>query len=94
MKVIKLKPNTPGTRHTIKIDKSLLLKKNFLFKNLIQYKHQFMGRSSTTGHITSRHKGGGSKKKYRFLDKTNEKNGNQKKKSKTKRRRRKRGFLL
>lgn len=73
MKIIKLKPNTAGTRHTIKIDKSLLLKKNFLFKNIITYKHRFVGRSSITGRITVRHKGGGLKKKYRVLNNTNEK---------------------
>jgi large subunit ribosomal protein L2 len=72
MRLIKLKPNTPGTRHTIKIDKSLLLKNNFLYKNLIEYKHRFVGRSATTGHITVRHKGGGHKKKYRSLDFLNE----------------------
>jgi large subunit ribosomal protein L2 len=72
MRLIKLKPNTPGTRHTIKIDKSLLLKNNFLFKNLKQSKHRFVGRSSTTGRITVRHKGSGHKKLYRALDFFNE----------------------
>ena len=67
MKLIKLKPNTPGTRHAIKIDKSLLLKNNFLFKNLIKYKHSFQGRSSLGGRITVRHKGSGCKKKYRDI---------------------------
>ena len=67
MKLIKLKPNTPGTRHAIKIDKSLLLKDNFLFKNLIKYKHSSQGRSSLYGRITVRHKGSGCKKKYRDI---------------------------
>ena len=74
MKLIKLKPNTAGTRHTIKIDKSLLLKKKFIFKNLIQFNHRFVGRSSNNGRITIRHKGGGAKKKYISLKNTNEKN--------------------
>ena len=67
MKLIKLKPNTPGTRHAIKIDKSLLLKNNFLFKNLIKYKHSSQGRSSLYGRITVRHKGSSCKKKYRDI---------------------------
>jgi large subunit ribosomal protein L2 len=67
MKLIKLKPNTPGTRHAIKIDKSLLLKDSFLFKNLIKHKHSSQGRSSLYGRITVRHKGSGCKKKYRDI---------------------------
>ena len=73
MKLIKLNPKTPGTRHTIKITKNVLLKRNFLFKNLIQYKHKFMGRSSINGRITSDHKGAGCKKKFRNIDFKNEK---------------------
>lgn len=72
MKLIKLKPNTSGTRHTVKIDKSLLLKDNFLFKNLLKHNHFFQGRSSINGRITVRHKGSGCKKKYRSLDFSNE----------------------
>lgn len=73
MKLIKLKPNTPGTRHTIKIDKSLLLKNNFLFKNLTESRHKNVGRSSLTGRITVRHKGSGCKNKQRVLTFSNEK---------------------
>lgn len=72
MQLIKLKPRTPGTRHSIKIDKSLLLKNNFLFKNLITQNHFFKGRSKSTGHITVRHKGSGCKKKYRSINFYNE----------------------
>jgi large subunit ribosomal protein L2 len=68
MKLIKLKPNTPGTRHTLKINKSLLLKNNLLFKSLINYNHRFKGRSSVNGRITVRHKGSGCKKRYITLD--------------------------
>lgn len=67
MKLITLKSNTPGTRHVVKIDKSLLLKNNFIFKSLTKHKHSFQGRSSLNGRITVRHKGSGCKKKYRNL---------------------------
>lgn len=67
MKVIKIKPTSPGVRHTIKLNKSLLLKKNSFFKNLIQCSHKFVGRSSSTGRITVRHKALGCKKQNRLV---------------------------
>lgn len=72
MKLIKLNSITPGTRHTVKIAKYLLLKNNFLFKGLIKYKHKFSGRSSVTGRITTRGRGSSCKKKYRHLNFFNE----------------------
>ena len=71
MNLLKLKPNTSGTRHAIKLDKSLLLKNNFLFKNLIHFQHSFQGRSSINGRITVRHKGGGCSRRYRSIDFSN-----------------------
>lgn len=69
MKTIKLKPRSPGTRHAIKLNKSLLLKSGGnLFKNSINYQRKFVGRSSLTGHITVRGKQLGCKKKYRRVD--------------------------
>ncbi len=72
MKLIKLKPTTNGSRHQIKIDKSLLLKNNRLFKDTLVNLNSSNGRSSTTGHITSWHKGGGKKKLYRALNLQND----------------------
>ncbi len=72
MKLIKLKPTTNGSRHQIKIDKSLLVKDSRIFKNTIVNVKSSNGRSPTTGHITSWHKGGGRKQLYRKLDLNNE----------------------
>jgi len=68
MKLIKLKPTTNGSRHQIKIDKSLLVKNTKIFKNLRKMHKGANGRSTNTGHITSWHKGGGNKKLYRILN--------------------------
>jgi len=68
MKLIKLKPTTNGSRHQIKIDKSLLVKNTKIFKNLRKMHKGANGRSTNTGHITSLHKGGGNKKLYRILN--------------------------
>lgn len=67
MQLIKLKSITPGTRHKIQIKKNLLVKHNFLFKNLIKYKHKFFGRSSINGRITVWHRGAGLKVKFRDI---------------------------
>ena len=72
MKLIKLKPTTNGSRHQIKIDKSLLIKNSRLFKDTIVNVKSSNGRSSTTGHITSWHKGSGKKQLYRKVDLENE----------------------
>jgi ribosomal protein L2 len=53
MKLIKLNPKTPGTRHQINLSKNLLAKNNFIAKNLTFNLQNFNGRSSDTGHITS-----------------------------------------
>ncbi len=71
MKLIKLKPTTNGSRHQIKIDKSLLVKDSRIFKNTVKNLKSSQGRSSITGHITSWHKGGGKKHLYRNIDLTN-----------------------
>jgi len=68
MKILKLKPNTNGTRHTIKIQKNLLSKTNKLSKQTIAGIKNFSGRSSTTGRITVWHKGGGCKKLFRKIN--------------------------
>lgn len=61
------KPNTPGQRGTILIDYSLLTKKK-PEKKLTRPRTRLAGRSQATGRITTRHKGGGNKKKYRVID--------------------------
>jgi large subunit ribosomal protein L2 len=64
MRLIKLNPKTPGTRHQLNLTKNLLSKKSNLYKKLIYKIHTYAGRSSQTGHITVRQKGGGCKKKF------------------------------
>jgi large subunit ribosomal protein L2 len=64
MKVIKVKPRTNGSRHYIKLDKGSLIKNDKIFKTKTG-KRFFSGRSSITGRITVRHRGGGHKKLYR-----------------------------
>lgn len=67
MKLIKKRPVTSGSRHLINIDKSLLLKTDKIFN--LSSKYNFRnGRSSITGHITSWHRGGGSKSLYRNIE--------------------------
>jgi large subunit ribosomal protein L2 len=68
MQIIKLNPCTNGTRHQINIKKSLLSKTNKLFKQSIFGFKRFVGRSSSNGRITVRHKGAGCKKSFRGLE--------------------------
>lgn len=62
----KLKPITSGTRHRIAPDNSGL-SKGTPFKPLLKQKHNSGGRGST-GRMTSRHRGGGHKRRYRVID--------------------------
>lgn len=68
MKLLYLKPNSPGTRHRIKVDKSGLSKNITVIKSLVFGFKKFFGRSSVTGNITSWHKGGGQKTLYRRIN--------------------------
>jgi len=72
MKLLKFKPTTNSQRHKITIQKSLLSKNNRILKKKILCVHFFKGRSSTTGHITVRHKGGGVKRLFRIIRFSNE----------------------
>lgn len=72
MKLINVKPITNGSRHQIKLDKASLIKNTRIFKNILSNNKQANGRSTSTGHITSWHKGGGKKKLYRTLNTNNE----------------------
>ncbi len=67
--LIKLKAITNGTRHQLILQKNLLYKSNRILK-AIGFK-KFSGRSSITGRITVRHKGGGCKYLYRTINFTN-----------------------
>ncbi len=68
MKLIKVAPVNNSVRHFIKLEKSLLTKKNNIVKNLFKHFILKKGRSNTTGHITVRHKGGGCKRKLHVLN--------------------------
>jgi len=52
MKLKKLNPVTNGTRHKIKIQKSLLSKNNRLFRPILSEYKNTSGRSSLNGNIT------------------------------------------
>ena len=67
MKLIKLKPNTSGTRHQLNIQKSLLSKTNNVLKSSIKGKKENAGKSTVTGRTTVWHKGRGCKSKYRKI---------------------------
>lgn len=61
------KPTTPSRRGMTGIDFSLLTKKA-PEKRLLKYIKRHNGRSSSSGEITVRHKGGGVKKMYRIIE--------------------------
>jgi large subunit ribosomal protein L2 len=61
------KPTTPARRGMTGIDFSLLTKKG-PEKSLLKYVKRNVGRSNSTGRITTRHKGGGVKKLYRVIE--------------------------
>jgi large subunit ribosomal protein L2 len=61
----KRKPITPGTRHQIVPDKSLLAK-DLRVKSLLERVQKHSGRNSF-GHISIRHKGGGLRRIYRSI---------------------------
>jgi len=66
MKLKTFNPVTPSLRNLIQLNKSKLTKKPLLKSKINGFKQKF-GRNFT-GKITSYHKGGGHKKKYRVID--------------------------
>jgi len=74
MLLLKKQTNTPGTRHSIQLSKFLLFKNNKLIKTLTKNQKQYHGRSSSSGHITVWHKGGGCKNIYKKINFSNQKN--------------------
>lgn len=65
MEIQKHKSTSPGVRHLIKLKKNLLSKCNNIYKPQITNHKKIRGRSSTTGHITVRRRGGGLKKSFK-----------------------------
>ena len=71
--VVKLKPTSPGRRFTVKVeDKSL--HKGKPFSPLVAGKKKSGGRNNA-GRITTRHVGGGHKRRYRVIDFKRNKDG-------------------
>ena len=69
----KLKPTTPGSRHRVKPTFEDVTEAKPQ-KSLTKGKHQSGGRNRL-GRITSRHRGGGHKRKYRHIDFKRDKHG-------------------
>ena len=72
MQIVRKRPITAGTRHVKQLKKSLLLKSSSVFKSLVQ-KHKFTFGRGKHGHVTSRHRGGGTKKLLRPVEFLNQK---------------------
>ena len=73
MALIKMKPTSPGTRQVVKVDRSHLHKgEPYAPLTVAQSK---TGARNHFGRITTRHKGGGSKQKYRIIDFKRDKDG-------------------
>jgi large subunit ribosomal protein L2 len=73
MSLIKMKPTSPGARFVVKVNKSHLWKGGPL-ESLTTTQKKTGGRNSV-GRITTRHKGGGSRQKYRIVDVKRDKDG-------------------
>jgi large subunit ribosomal protein L2 len=73
MPVKRYKPTSPGRRFATYADRSELTKKD-PEKNLVEGLSKSGGRN-THGRITSRHRGGGAKRKYRVIDFKRQKDG-------------------
>src|SRR5512136_2537860 len=66
MAIIKLRPTSPGTRFVVKPDRSHLHKGKGFAPLLVS--QNSTGARNSSGRITTRHKGGGHKQKYRIID--------------------------
>ena len=73
MPVVKLKPTSPGRRAMVKVV-TPTLHKGAPVASLIEPKKRGSGRNNL-GHITTRHRGGGHKRKFRLIDFRREKDG-------------------
>ncbi len=72
-KVVKLKPTSPGRRFTVRV-KDPSLHKGKPFAKLVSGKKKTGGRNNA-GRITTRHIGGGHKRRYRVIDFRRDKDG-------------------
>src|SRR5688572_13794486 len=73
MALIKLKPTSPGARFVVRVDRSHLHKGDpYAPLTVSQSK---TGARNHSGRITTRHKGGGSRQKYRLIDFKRDKDG-------------------
>ncbi len=73
MAMIKMKPTSPGTRFVVKPDRSQLYKGKGHAPLLVS--QSSTGARNSSGRITTRHKGGGHKQKYRLVDFRRDKDG-------------------
>lgn len=73
MALVKLKPNTPGQRGTVRV-KVPELHRGAPYKPLLSSKSSTDGRNNM-GRITVRHRGGGHKRRYRIIDFQRDKDG-------------------
>jgi large subunit ribosomal protein L2 len=73
MALIKYRPTSPGTRFVLKVDKSHLWKGD-PYAPLTASQPKLAGRNNV-GRITTRHKGGGSRQKFRVIDLRRDKDG-------------------
>lgn len=67
-------PTSPGRRHGVQVLRPYLRKGKPKVRSLIAGKKRGSGRNNT-GHITTRHKGCGHKRRYRFIDFKRDKEG-------------------
>ena len=73
MALIKLRPTSPGTRFVVKPDRSALHKGKGYAPLLVS--QNSTGARNSSGRLTTRHKGGGHKHKYRVIDFRRDKDG-------------------
>ena len=73
MAMIKLRPTSPGTRFVLKPDRSHLYKGKGFDPLLVS--QNSTGARNSYGRLTTRHKGGGHKHKYRIVDFRRDKDG-------------------
>jgi len=73
MAMIKLRPTSPGARFVVKPDRSHLHKGKGYAPLLVS--QNSTGARNSSGRITTRHKGGGHKHKYRLIDFRRDKDG-------------------
>ena len=73
MALIKMKPTSPGARFVVKVDRSHLYKGEP--HGPLTVAQSKTGARNHSGRITTRHKGGGSKQRYRLIDFKRDKDG-------------------